>query len=85
MVMFRRMMFAVVVRAIVNAVTPKIEELALSIAAFEPLETLVHRLGCFGCHCAHGGPLGGDVVGGDHGAFVLWMAHFFECGADGNS
>ena len=23
--------------------------------------------------------MGGDVVGGDHGAFVLWMAHFFKC------
>jgi hypothetical protein len=32
--MFRGMMFAVVVGAIVNAMTPKIEELALSITAF---------------------------------------------------
>ena len=79
------MMFAVVICAIVNAVTPEIEELALRVTAFQPLETLVHRFGCLGCHCAHGEPLGGDVVGGDHGAFVLWMAHFFEGGADGNS
>ncbi len=82
--MFRWMMFAVVIRAIINAAMPKIEELALCFAAFEPMEALVNRFGRLGGHCAHCETLGGDVVGGDHGAFVLWMAHFFECGADGN-
>jgi hypothetical protein len=28
--------------------------------------------------------LGSDVVGGDHGAFELWMSHLFESCANGD-
>jgi hypothetical protein len=40
--MFCGMMFAGVVCTIVDAVTPEIKKLTLSIAAFEPMEALIH-------------------------------------------
>mgnify|MGYP006186585849 CR=1 FL=1 len=45
------------------------------------MEALIHGLGCFGGHGAHGETLCGDVVGGDHFTFELWMPHFLEGGA----
>ncbi len=78
------MMFACIICAVVDAATPEIEELTLCVAAFEPMEALIHRFGGFRCHGAHSETLSGDIVGGDHGAFELWMTHLFEHGANWN-
>jgi hypothetical protein len=77
-------MFAAIISTIFDAASPEIEELTLGIAAFEPMEALVHRFQGFGGHCTHCKALSGNVAGGDHGAFELWMPHFFEGGAKWN-
>ncbi len=48
------MVFAGIVCSVKDAFAPKGPELVLSIAAFEPVETLVHGFGGFGSHDAHG-------------------------------
>ncbi len=67
--MFCWMMLACIIGTIVYAVTPQVKELAFCIAAFEPVEAFIHQ---------------GLGVGGDHGAFELWMSHFFESHANGD-
>ncbi len=79
------MMFTGVVGTIEGAATPQVGKLALCIATFEPMEALIHGLGSFGGHGAHGETLGGYVVGGDHRTFGLRMPHFFEGGAERDS
>ncbi len=56
----------------------KVKELALCIVVFEPMEALIHQFLHFWSHGDHGEALNSDVVGGDHGAFELWMSHFFK-------
>ncbi len=77
-------MIACIIGTIVYAATPKVQESALCIAAFEPMEALIHQFQRLWSHGAHGEALGSDVVGGDHGAFELWMSHFFESCANGD-
>ncbi len=84
LVMFCWMMLAGIIGTIVYATTPQVKELVLCIVAFEPKEALIHQFRCFRSHGVHGEALGSDVVGGDHGAFELWMAHFFESCANGD-
>ncbi len=48
------MVFAGVVGSVEDAFAPNVTELALSIPAFEPVETLVHGFGGSGSHGAHG-------------------------------
>jgi hypothetical protein len=84
LVMLRGMMFSGIICTVVDATMPETEELTLCVAAFEPMEALIYRFGSFWCHGAHGESLSSNVVGGDHGAFELWMAHFFEHCEDGN-
>ena len=81
---FCRVMLAGIVCPVSCATTPQIQELALGVATLEPVEALVHRFGSFGSHGAHGETLGRDVVRCDHGAIMLRMAHFSQCGANGN-
>ncbi len=42
LVMFCRMMFAGIVCTIVDAAMPEIKKLTLGVAAFEPMEVLIH-------------------------------------------
>ena len=79
--MLGRMMLTGVVGTIEGAATPQVGKLALRIVTFEPMEALIHGLGSFGGHGAHGETLGGYVVGGDHRTFGLRMPHFLEGGA----
>ena len=67
--MLGRMMFAGVVGTIEGAATPQVGKLTLHIATLEPMEALIHGLGCFGGHGVHGETLCSDVVGGDHCTF----------------
>ncbi len=48
------------------------------------MKALVHGFGRFWCHGANGESLCHNIVGGYDGAFVLWVAHFFESGAQGD-
>ena len=48
------MVFAGIVDSVEDAFTTKVPELALSIPAFEPVQTLVHEFGGSGSHGAHG-------------------------------
>ncbi len=41
--MFHWMMLAGIIGTIVYAVTPQVKELTLCIAAFEPMEALIHQ------------------------------------------
>ena len=75
-------MFARVIGAIEDAFSPEVLELALGISAFEPMKTLIHRLGRLGCHGAHGEPKCRAVVGGDRGGLGLVVPQFLECRAD---
>ncbi len=77
-------MLACIIGTIVYATTPQVKELALCIVAFEPVEVLIHQFQSLRSHGAHGEALGSDVVGGDHGAFELWMSHFFKSRANGD-
>jgi hypothetical protein len=75
--MFCFIKFSGLIRAILDATTPEVEELTLGVVAYEPIEALVHQFGCIEYHGAYCETLSSDVVGGDQGVFVLWMAHFF--------
>ncbi len=77
-------MLACIIGTIVYAAMPQVTESALCIAAFEPLEALIYQFQSLRSHGAHGEALGSDVVSGDHGAFELWMPHFFESCANGD-
>ena len=48
------------------------------------MEALIHGFQRFQSHGANGKTLSRDVVGCDHGAIMLWMAHFCQCGSNGN-
>ena len=78
----RGMMFACVISSVEDAFTPQVLKLALGIPALEPMKTLIHRLGGFGRHGAHGEPECRDVVGGDRGGLGLVVTLFLECCAE---
>ncbi len=78
-------MLACIIGMIVYAAMPQVKELVLCIAALEPVEALIHQFQSLRSHGAHGEALGSDVVGGDHGAFELWMSHFFESNVNRDS
>ncbi len=65
LMMFWCMMFAGVVGAIEDTLSPKILESALHMPTFEPMKALIHQFGGLESHCSHCGALGSDVVGGD--------------------
>jgi hypothetical protein len=52
LVMFFWVMLACIIGTIVYATTPKVKELALCIAAFEPMEALIHQFQCLWSHDA---------------------------------
>ena len=78
-----RVVFAGIVSSIENTFSPKIFELALCVAAFQPVEPLAIQFGCLWRHGTHCETLCSDVVSGDGSWGWLGMPHILECDADG--
>ena len=80
-----RVVFAGIGGSIENTFSPKIFELALCVAAFQPVEPLAIQFGCLWRHGTHCETLCSDVVSGDGSWGWLGMPHILECDADGGS
>jgi hypothetical protein len=70
------MMYAGVVGAIEDTLSPKILELALRMSTFESMKALIHQFRGLGGHCSHCETLGSDVVCGDRSGNWLDVAGF---------
>ena len=80
----RWMVLGPVIRFVGRARPPVISELALGVAAAEPVETHVHRPEGLGEDYVVEDPVSGGIVGLDGGS-RLRVAHFHEGRANGNS
>ena len=77
-------MLGEVIRKIFSSLLPVQAELVLLDAAAHPVETHVKSFGAFPEHVSGEDGVGGRAVGFDRGG-RMWVAHFGEGRADGNS
>ncbi len=78
------MVLACVVCSIKCSFTPEVEELALCMAAFEPVEPHVVGFGSFGSHEAQCEAMCSGIVCCDWGGIGLLVSHFLQRSAQGH-